>query len=497
MGHSVLNYTMTGSDSGGTGSQEIGKKDYVRRAICSRILDGLYRKGEKVPSCREIAKQLQVSKNSAFEAYSGMVGLGILESRNRSGFIVALDVPDIALEGQMGRSDVSATRETHFSVGSNLPDANMRANQPKNWTSFEYPFVYNQIDTELFPIEAWRECSRLALGRNALPIWTSEAVDIDCPDLTHQLRRRLLHYRGINVAEDEILVTIGAQHALCIISTLFADDPRPIAFENPGYQEARHLFHLYRNLIAPVPVDGQGIDTSQLPADFKLVYTTPGCQFPSMVKLSDDRRDQVLQAAEQADAFVIEDDYEVGLLGHEKPSPALKARDQNDRVIYVGSLSKTLSPSIRLGFIVAHRDIIKAAKMVRSLTVRHPPSIVQETTALFLAHGYHDVHLNKLRETYSERWHIMRTGIEKHMPMFSRGLATGGTSFWVSGPNNFDAENFARRLQQFGVLIEPGHIFFHSGTPKNTFRIGFPSVATTKIDDGLQIIGREAQKLLR
>ena len=369
----------------------------------------------------------------------------------------------------------------------------MRANQPKNWTSFKYPFVYNQIDTELFPIEAWRECSRLALGRNALPIWTSEAVDIDCPDLTHQLRRRLLHYRGVNVAEDEILVTVGAQHALCIISTLFANDQRPIAFENPGYQEARHLFHLYQNQIAPVPVDDDGIDPGQLPAEFKLVYTTPGCQFPSMVNLSDHRRDELLGAAEQANAFIIEDDYEVGLLGHEKPSSALKARDENDRVIYVGSLSKTLSPSIRMGFIVAHPDIIKAAKIVRSLTVRHPPSIVQETTALFLAHGYHDVHLNKLRETYSERWHIMRTGIETHLPMFSRGQATGGTSFWIAGPDHFDANEFAQKLQKSGVLIEPGHIFFHSGTPKNTFRIGFPSVATAKIDGGLQIIGREAQ----
>ena len=492
----ALNHETTSSDFRATNSQDIGKKDYVRRAICSRILDGLYRKGEKVPSCREIAKQLQVSKNSAFEAYSGMVGLGILESQNRSGFIVALDVPDITIEEQVGVSKEIRSQKSSFSVGSSLPDSDMRANQPKNWTSFEYPFVYNQIDTELFPIEAWRECSRLALGRNALPIWTSEAVDVDCPDLTHQLRRRLLHNRGISVAEDEILVTVGAQHALCIISTLFGDDQRPIAFEDPGYQEARHLFRLYRNQIAPVPVDEQGIVTNQIPSEFKLVYTTPGCQFPSMVKLSEHRRQDLLQAAEQADAFIIEDDYEVGLLGHEKPTSALKAHDKNDRVIYVGSLSKTLSPSIRMGFIVAHRDIIKAAKTVRSLTVRHPPSIVQETTALFLAHGYHDVHLNKLRETYSERWHMMRAGIEAHLPMFQRGHATGGTSFWISGPRHFDAGKFARQLQKRGVLIEPGHIFFCSGTPKNTFRMGFPSVATAKIDDGLQIIGHEAQKFL-
>ena len=104
-------------------------------------------------------------------------------------------------------------------VSCRLPAANMRASQPQNWTQYQFPFVYNQIDTELFPIEAWRECSRLALGRKALPIWTSEAVDVDCPDLVFQLRQRLLHYRGIDVAEDEILVTVGAQHALSILET--------------------------------------------------------------------------------------------------------------------------------------------------------------------------------------------------------------------------------------------------------------------------------------
>ena len=475
--------------------QPIGKKDLVRRAICSRIVEGIYRRGEKVPSCREIAEQLQVSKNSAYEAYSGLVGLGILESHNRSGFKVGMEIPDVEVEKQIGDVIQSGLPEKLI-IGSNLPDRNMRANQPKNWTEYEFPFVYNQIDTELFPIEAWRECSRMALGRNALPIWTSEAVDVDCPDLIYQLRQRLLHYRGINAAEDEILVTVGAQHALCIISTLFSEDSRPIAFENPGYQEARHLFHLYRNKIAPVPIDANGLDPEKLPKEFKLAYLTPGCQFPSMVTMSESRRETMLGKAQSADAFIIEDDYEVGLLGHVKPSPAMKSRDRNGRVIYVGSLSKTLSPSIRMGFIVAHRDIIESAKTIRCLTVRHPPSIVQETTAMFLAHGYHDVHLNKLRDIYSQRWHLMREGIEKFLPMYSRGHATGGTSFWLSGPSNFDSQEFAKSLLHRGVLIEPGHIFFHNGYPKNSFRIGFPSVATSKINQGLRIIGEEAEHFL-
>ena len=212
--------------------------------------------------------------------------------------------------------------------------------------------------------------------------------------------------------------------------------------------------------------------------------------------MPDNRRDMVLQKAETANAFIIEDDYEVGLLGHVVPSPALKSRDRNGTVIYVGSLSKTLSPSIRMGFIVAHRDIIDSARIIRSLTVRHPPSIVQETTAMFLAHGYHDVHLNKLRKIYSQCWHIMRAGLKKHLPMFLPVHATGGTSFWLSGPLDFDAQKFAQCLQNRSVLIEPGHIFYHNGRPRNYFRIGFPSVATDKIIQGLRLIGEEARMFL-
>ena len=477
----------------------IGKKDLVRRAICSRIISGVYREGEKVPSCREISGQLHVSKNSAYEAYLDLVEIGILESHNRSGFTVGTTVPAIYTNDDQ-RGDASPAiqpQPLNFAPSCRLPAPELRVKQPKHWTEFRFPFVYNQIDTELFPIEAWRECSRLALGRKALPIWTSEAVDIDCPDLVFQLRQRLLHYRGIAVDEDEILITVGAQHALSIIATLFNDDNRPIAFENPGYQEARHLFHLYNHQIAPVAVDRDGLDPDDLPDDFKFVYVTPGCQFPTMLVMPEERQLQLIKKAEARNAMVIEDDYEIGLVGHVKLRPAMKSHDKSGRVIYVGSLSKTLSPSIRMGFIVAHRDVICAAKMIRCLTVRHPPSIVQETTAMFLAHGYHDAHLKNLRQIYSQRWHIMNEGIKCHLPMFAQGEASGGTSFWLTGPPHFDADVFATRLQKRGVLIEPGHVFFDKGNPKNSFRIGFPSVANNKINAGLREISLEAREMLQ
>ena len=116
---------------------------------------------------------------------------------------------------------------------------------------------------------------------------------------------------------------------------------------------------------------------------------------------------------------------------------------------------------------------------------------------MFLAHGYHDAHLKNLRQIYSQRWHIMNEGIKCHLPMFAQGEASGGTSFWLTGPPHFDADVFATRLQKRGVLIEPGHVFFDKGNPKNSFRIGFPSVANNKINAGLREISLEAREMLR
>ena len=115
--------------------------------------------------------------------------------------------------------------------------------------------------------------------------------------------------------------------------------------------------------------------------------------------------------------------------------------------------------------------------------------------ALFLAHVYHDVHLNKLREIYSQRWHIIHEGIAEHLPMFSRGHATGGTSFRLTGSDGFDAAEFARRLQKRGVLIELGHIFFYDGSPTNSFRMGFPNITTEKITSGLKQVRQEMDLL--
>ena len=223
---------------------------------------------------------------------------------------------------------------------------------PLDWTNYPYPFIYNQIDPDLFSVDSWRECTRLALGRAKMPAWRDDAVESDSSQLSQQLRQRLLSSWGIYANENEVLITLGAQNALFIIGATFAHKHKAIAVEDPGFPYGRNAFQLTGNQLVGVPVDDQGIVVSAIPNHCQLVFTTPGHQFPTNVTMSQNRREALLEAAVKQDFLIIEDDYEAEMNYFNSRSTSLRAQDKNNRVIYVGSLSKTVSPGIRLGFII-------------------------------------------------------------------------------------------------------------------------------------------------
>lgn len=364
---------------------------------------------------------------------------------------------------------------------------------PLDWKNYPYPFLYNQIDPNLFPVDSWRECSRLALGRAKMPAWRDDAVETDSPLLSQQLRQRLLSSRGIYANEDEVLITLGATNALFIIGAAFAHVDKPIAIEDPGYPYGRNAFKLTGNQLAGVSVDGEGLDVSAIP-DCKLVFTTPSHQFPTMVTMSQGRREALLQAATDQDFLIIEDDYESEMNYFNSRSRSLRSQDENNRVIYVGSLSKTVSPGIRLGFIVSHPEIIKQFRIIRGVMMRHPPTFVQEVVALFFQLGHYDSHLRNIERRYKQRWHTMNEAITRHLTMLRKTDTKGGTCFWLTGPEGFDATELSERLRQRGVLIDIGEKFYLN-KDKRSFRLGFAFVPLKKLEEGIRLIAEEVKMM--
>src|SRR5690349_11789976 len=202
---------------------------------------------------------------------------------------------------------------------------------------------------------------------------------------------------------DEIVVTIGAQQALYLVADLLANESTTVGFENPGYPDARNIFLTRNARLLPLAVDGGGVRTDEdrdVLAQCDYVYVTPSHQCPTSVTMPIERRRALLKLAQRHDFVVIEDDYESENNFTGAPHPALKSLDTADRVIYIGSLSKTFAPGLRLGYVVGPRDLIHELRALRRLMVRHPAALIQRAFANFLALGHHDTLLRKLAHAY-------------------------------------------------------------------------------------------------
>ena len=463
----------------------------IRQAMVTAILDGQLAGNEPVPSSRKLAKSLGISRNTVVLAYQGLLEDGYLDARERSGYFVS--------ERAVAAVKAAPPLKPGVNASANGPNwralLNMRPtrqdniSKPVNWQDYPYPFIYGQVDHTLFPLSDWRDCALQSLGRKWLANWTNDNREVDDPLLVEQIRRRILPRRGIMAADDEILITLGAQNALYLLSALLVSPQTSVAMEEPGYSDIRNIFALKTSKINLVPVDENGLTLNDDVANSNLVFVTPSHQFPTTVTMPLDRRMELLNLADKNDFLIIEDDYEFETNYVNEPCPALKSLDDSGRVIYVGSFSKTLFPGLRLGFMVGPKALIDEARALRRLMIRHAPNNNQRTAALFLSLGHHDTLIRRLHRTYRARWEVMSAALEKHLPGCAEVPSFGGSSFWVKGPQGMDCETLARAALEKGVVIEPGKIYFGARPrPTNYFRLGFSSIGEDRIEKGIELL---------
>ena len=472
-------------------ADNVSLQSQIRETLVTAILAGQIPIEEPVPSTRQMAKRLGVSRNTVVLAYQALVDDGFLQSRERSGFYVNKAVLDGKVSRPAAATGPAPPRRTadwsrRFRV---RPSDQANVEKPPDWQDHPYPFIYGQVDRSLFPIAEWRDCSRRALGTKWMDEWTSDSVTADDPMLVEQIRTRILPRRGIMADEAQILITLGAQSALYILTSLLVTPQSRVAIEEPGYPDLRNVVRLRTDRVLPIPVDEEGLPVDGRLADCDLAYVTPSHQSPTTATMSLARRLALLELAGERDLLLIEDDYEFETNYVSEPCPALKSLDQDDRVIYVGSLSKSLFPGLRLGFLVAAPALIREARALRRLMLRHPPNNNQRTAALFLALGHHDTLIHRLHRVYAARWAEMGRALETHLPRSSRAPTFGGTSYWVTGPDTLDSEALASAALREGVVIEPGTINFSApDAPRNCFRLGFSSIPKERIEPGIRIL---------
>ncbi len=463
----------------------------IRQAIVAAILDRQIAASMPLPSCRILAEKLGVARGTVVLAFQQLVDQGFLIARERRGHFVNPDVLAMpsrpANKANDNSNDIDWKARRKIAASEMPPPA-----KHGNWIKASYPFVYGQFDPALFPTAEWRECNRMALAVLEIRNWAADMVDRDDPLLIEQIQARLLPRRGIFANPDEIIVTLGAQNALYMLASLLMSKGTKVAMEDPGYPDARSIFRLAGAEILPTPVDEDGLVTASIAGDADFVFATPSHHCPTMVPLSAERRQDLLARAARNNQIVIEDGYDSQLID-DAPQQALKSIDRSGRVIYVGSMSKTLAPGLRLGYIVASAGLIAELRALRRFMLRHPPANNQRAVALFLSLGHHEALVRRLSTAFEERRKRLVQAISAFLPEWRATDSAGGASLWLEGPRGVDARDLAAQAAARSVIIEPGDRFFdRADKPTRFMRLGISSIALQHIEPGIRELATAA-----
>lgn len=461
----------------------------IREQLVNAILGGYLPVDKPLPSSRSLAKTLNVARNTIVLVYDELAADGYLHSVERSGYFVDPRFLPEQLSNPADNDETAVADRVDWSTKLKV-QAGCQSNPSlaHAWQSYPYPFVYAQLDTKLFPIDNWRKCWRDAVSVQAIRDWTSDRYDSDDPLLIEQIQKRILPSRGIQADPDQILITIGSQQALYLLAQLLLDSSSRFGIEDPGYVSAGHIAELFGAEVVGLPVDQHGLVLNEQLNACDALYVTPSYQCPTTVTLPLERRLTLLEKARSEDFVIIEDDYEMEMNYESNPIPALKSLDKHDRVLYIGSLSKTLAPGLRMGFMVGPKALIQEARNLRQLMLRHPPLNNQRAVALFLAQGYHDALLRKLARSFQERSEIMAAALDKYLPG-SYTQPSGGSSFWCEVPQHIDTAELKGLAAEKGLLIISGDSYhFGDQLPRNFIKLGFSAIAPEAIEPGIKIL---------
>lgn len=464
----------------------------IRRNLVEGILVGSFLAGSKLPSSRKLAAQLSVSRNTIVIVYQNLIDEGYIVTRERSGIFVNDNINQGRVDDKITPNLLENTKLNKQKTGNQYRfkgavSATYSNSCPANWRDYRYPFMDGKFDSSLYPIKEWRDANNRANATCEIYQWSELQGKQDDPMLLDEIRTKILPRRGVQASRDEILITVGSQQALHLITQLFVDNSVTVALEEPGYPEMRELLLQQGANLLHQPIDGNGMIINDKLNKCNIIYTTPSHQTPTSVTMSMDRRDALLRKAHQQDLLIIEDDFEFesNFLG--QPHPALRSLDKDNRVIYVSCLSKVLAAGVQIGFIVADASIINELKKLRKMIMRHPPLTNQRAVAYFLSLGYYDAFMMHLHKVFFERWLELREALNIYLPnCIDTGPIQGGTAYWITGPEKLDGEYLREKAAELGILIEPVKRYFASSQyPENCFRMGITSIPTDKIRAGV------------
>ena len=458
----------------------VGRKDLtdeIYRQLRRAIVDGLLPPGDALPPTRELAQRLSVSRTTVTVAYDRLAGEGFVTARVGAGTFVSDEVP---------RSPPPASR----SAGTLRPQP-FWDRVPVS-TAFaapaDYEFRTGLPDATRFPFETWRrlmarELRVSAVGRGHYGDPAGQ------PALREAIARHVGTSRGVTATADDVIVTNGTQQALDLVARVLLAPGDRVAVEDPGYPPPRLLFESLGLDVRGVPVDDHGLVVDALPRATRLVYVTPSHQYPLGTAMSLPRRTALLAWADRNDAAIVEDDYDSEFRYDGRPIEPLQTLDASGRVVYVGSFSKTMLATLRLGFVVAPRSLAPALRAAKYLSDWHTAIPPQAALAHFIEGGWLARHLRRMRGVYQERHEMIVAalghGLADDLTMVpsAAGLHVSAIATTAS-PAEITA--VVRRALAAGVAVQPLSQFRVHEAARSGLALGYGAIDTGLIGEGLR-----------
>jgi GntR family transcriptional regulator/MocR family aminotransferase len=453
-------------------------------SLRAEILCGRLRPGARLPSTRDFARQYGLARGTIVNAFDQLKAEGYVEGSAGSGTNVSEVVPDKMLHS----TSVLASKTA--SHGLRLPSVSNYARSARVFAGYgnrpTRAFRANLPALNLFPTALWAKTTLRRMRQ------LSTRNLMGCGPLGFMpLRRAVAEYlgssRGVRCVPEQVAIVSGVQEALDLTSRLLLNPGDRVCVENPGYPGAVQVFQAYRARIRAVSVDLEGIEVRQLPTKrVRLIYVTPGHQFPLGTTMSLARRLEVLDWAQRSGAMIFEDDYDSEYRYSGRPIPALQGLDGRGLVLYAGSFSKVLFPALRLGYVVIPSNLLDRFEAILSLTCRHAPMLDQLVLSDFIAEGHFGRHLRRMREIYAERLSILLEEAQGKLAglleisKVEAGLQTAG---WLCA--GIDGESAATAAAKRDLDLTPLERYSHASGVPSGLQLGFAALEPKEIRRGV------------
>lgn len=444
----------------------------LRDAITERRLPP----GTRLTATRALAADLGVSRSTVSEAYGRLVAEGYAEGRRGGGTIVAetaVAAPSTPSPG--GGARPTPAVESVDRYGTQFA------------TRCRYDLTAGRVDPRLFPLQAWRRCMREALqDRSDLVAYGDPAGS---PGLRAAVASWVSRSRGVLTGPDRVVVTQGATQAIDLLTRTLLRPGDVVAMEEPGYPPVATVLQAHGVQVVGVPVDDEGLVVDALPPQARLVHVTPSHQYPLGVVMSHRRRLALLAWAGRHDAVVVEDDYDSEFRHGRRPLEPLQRLDRTGRVVYVGTFSKAVSPSLRMGFLTAPTTLVPAVVALRQATDFGPPTMMATALRTFITDGHLDRHLRRGRRTYTERHHRLVEAVGR-TPGLQALPSQAGLHVAVVAPDAPPDEEIVARAESHGMLLSTLRRTFRTTDPVPGVVLGFGALATEDVDEAVAVLAR-------